>query len=153
CPIIPAAVLPFPHESRGYIPLLSRPGQSLVSYGTPVFVLSHGVPPEHYVYVLTYQILGQSSYVCYSTADVLTLGDYQLDFTTPGISPRRAKPRKQIRHMANFRRYPRALPHTRQRLYKRTANFGVLFALLMSDFFAILLFRFKLSFGKAYQAA
>src|SRR5262249_61626533 len=82
-----------------------------------------------------------------------TSGDYQLDLTTPGISPRRAKPRKQIRHMANFRRYPRALPHTRQRLYKRTANFGVLFALLMSDFFAILLFRFKLSFGKAYQAA
>src|SRR2546423_10494123 len=41
--------------------------------------------------------------------------------------------------MANFRKYPRALPHTRQRLYRRTANFGVLFALLMRDFFAILL--------------
>ena len=47
--------------------------------------------------------------------------------------------RKQIRHMANFRRYPRDLPHTRQRLYRRTANFGVLLALLIRDFFAILL--------------
>src|SRR5215831_14338199 len=146
CLIAPADVQPAPYESRGYSPHLSAHGQSLVSYGTPAFGLFHGAPQERYVYASTYQRLDQSSYVCNSVTGVLTSGDYQLDFTTPGISPRKAKLRKQIRHMANLRRYPRDLPHTRQRRYRRTANFGVLFDLLIRDFFAILLsFRSSLA--------
>jgi len=42
----------------------------------------------------------------------------------PGMKPRCAFSRKQIRHMANLRRYPRGRPQTRQRLCPRTANFG-----------------------------
>ena len=55
---------------------------------------------------------------------------------TPGISPARANLRKQIRHISNFRRYARGLPQLRQRVYLRTANFGVRWDLAISDVFA-----------------
>src|SRR5437899_4167978 len=51
---------------------------------------------------------------------------YQLAFSTPGISPRSAKPRKQMRHIWNLRRYPRGRPHMRQRLRTRILYFGFL---------------------------
>src|SRR5580704_1296686 len=60
---------------------------------------------------------------CYGAA---CRGDYQLAFTTPGISPLSAIPRKQMRHIWNLRIYPRARPQTRQRLRTRTLNFGFL---------------------------
>src|ERR1700746_379022 len=52
------------------------------------------------------------------------LSYYQLAFTTPGISPLSAMPRKQMRHISNLRIYPRARPQTRQRLRTRTLNLG-----------------------------
>src|ERR1700761_8691112 len=49
---------------------------------------------------------------------------YQLDFTTPGISPLRASERKQRRHTPNFRRKARGRPQSWQRLCWRDLNFG-----------------------------
>src|SRR5262245_48192298 len=47
----------------------------------------------------------------------LSLGAaYQEALATPGISPFRAKFRKQIRHSWNLRRYPRGRPHSRHRV-------------------------------------
>jgi len=41
---------------------------------------------------------------------------YQLDFVTPGISPRRLWWRKQIRHMQKRLKKARTLPHRGHRL-------------------------------------
>ena len=49
---------------------------------------------------------------------------YQLDFTTPGISPLSASARKHKRQMPNLRRNPRGRPHSWQRLCLRELNFG-----------------------------
>jgi hypothetical protein len=62
---------------------------------------------------------------------------YQLDFVTPGISPSLASLRKQRRHIPNLRKYPRALPHIRQRLTFRVLYLGVLSALMIIAFLAI----------------
>jgi hypothetical protein len=64
--------------------------------------------------------------------------DYQLDFVTPGISPDKARLRKQMRHNWNFLRYPRGRPQRRQRLCPRTWNFGFCFALAIMQVFATL---------------
>ena len=61
---------------------------------------------------------------------------YQLALITPGMSPLRAFLRKQIRHISNFRRYPRGRPQLRQRVYFRTPNLGVRWDLAISDVFA-----------------
>src|SRR5215469_10457814 len=58
-----------------------------------------------------------------SVCMILLIG-YQLAFTTPGISPLRAMPRKQILHISNLWMKARARPHTRQRLRARVLNFG-----------------------------
>lgn len=50
--------------------------------------------------------------------------NYQLDFLTPGISPRLASSLKQIRHKSNARRYPRARPQRQHRFTRREENFG-----------------------------
>jgi hypothetical protein len=57
-------------------------------------------------------------------SETLIATSYQLDFVTPGISPSEAYFRKQILHMSNFRRYPRALPQTLQRLTNLVEYFG-----------------------------
>src|SRR5580704_9210331 len=49
---------------------------------------------------------------------------YQLDLTTPGISPLRASERKQRRHTPNLRRNARGRPQSWQRLCWRDLNFG-----------------------------
>src|SRR5580693_5403878 len=54
---------------------------------------------------------------------------YQLDFTTPGISPLRASERKQRRHTPNLRRNARGRPQSWQRLCWRDLNFGFLASL------------------------
>src|SRR5579859_6225361 len=54
---------------------------------------------------------------------------YQEDFTTPGISPRSARPRKQRRHTPNLRKNARGRPHSLQRLCLREENFGFLASL------------------------
>jgi hypothetical protein len=54
---------------------------------------------------------------------------YQEDFTTPGISPRSASPRKHKRHTPNLRRKARGRPHSLQRLCLREENFGFLASL------------------------
>ena len=51
--------------------------------------------------------------------------NYQLDLTTPGISPLRASPRKQRRHTPNFRRNALGRPQSWQRLCWRDLNFGL----------------------------
>jgi len=43
---------------------------------------------------------------------------------TPGISPRNARARKQMRHIWNFRSKPRERPQIRHRPYRRTLNLG-----------------------------
>src|SRR5438094_3211 len=55
---------------------------------------------------------------------------------TPGISPRSASPRKQMRHIWNLRRYARGRPQILQRFFLRTLNFG--FRSIMSTSFAML---------------
>jgi len=62
---------------------------------------------------------------------------YQLDFRTPGISPRSDISRKQIRQIPNFRRNPRGRPQREQRCRTRTPNFGLRFDFSMRAFFAI----------------
>jgi hypothetical protein len=69
---------------------------------------------------------------------LLPLALYQLALITPGMSPERASPRKQMRHSWNFLRYPRGRPQRRQRVYLRTANFGVRWDFAMSDVLATL---------------
>src|SRR5579871_2793593 len=54
---------------------------------------------------------------------------YQLDFTTPGISPLRASERKQRRQTPNLRRNARGRPQSWQRLCWRDLNFGFLASL------------------------
>ena len=61
---------------------------------------------------------------------------YQLDFVTPGSWPSRARSRKQMRHSAKRRMYPRGRPHTAQRLCWRTSKRDPRRALAMLDFFA-----------------
>src|SRR5438128_824069 len=61
---------------------------------------------------------------------------YQLALTTPGISPRCASGRKQIRHRPNFRNTARGRPQRRQREYLRTLNLGVRFHFSSIDFLA-----------------
>ncbi len=55
----------------------------------------------------------------------------------PGISPFKAKVRKQILHISNFLKYPRGLPHKGHRLYFRVENLGSLLAFAIKDFLAI----------------
>ncbi len=57
---------------------------------------------------------------------------YQLDFVTPGMSPRKLRNRKQIRHMRNRRKNPLTRPQHGQRLYWREENFGSLLALFFN---------------------
>jgi hypothetical protein len=47
---------------------------------------------------------------------MVVLPAYQLDFITPGISPRKAMLRKQMRQIPNFRKKARGRPHMGQRL-------------------------------------
>src|ERR1019366_6017423 len=49
---------------------------------------------------------------------------YQLDLTTPGISPFSARPRKQRRQTPNLRRNARGRPQSWQRLCWRDLNLG-----------------------------
>src|ERR1700744_2320471 len=89
---------------------------------------------------------------------------YQLDLTTPGISPLRASERKQRRHTPNLRRNARGRPQSWQRLCWRDLNFGFLASLtrfavvaifLLSIFGSIsagsLLSFFMLLRGRAFQ--
>jgi len=65
--------------------------------------------------------------------------NYQLAFLTPGISPRQANSRKQIRHRLKRRRYPLERPQILQRKYFLVENFGVLFDLFTKPFLAMIL--------------
>src|SRR5205823_14780149 len=64
---------------------------------------------------------------------------YQDDLETPGISPRRASPRKHKRHTPNLRRYARGRPQSLHRLCLRVENLGVglLLPRACSNFFSI----------------
>ena len=64
---------------------------------------------------------------------------YQLAFVRPGICPRRARFRRQSRHMRKRRKNARGRPHSGQRLYARTLNFGGRDAFTINDVFAIAL--------------
>ena len=55
----------------------------------------------------------------------LKMKNYQLDFFTPGISPRLANSRKQIRHRAKSRMKARFLPQRQHRRTIREENFGL----------------------------
>ena len=67
--------------------------------------------------------------------DVLT---YQLALRTPGMCPRSASSRKQIRHSPNFRRNALERPHRQHRLTARTLNLGLRLARWSQLAFAIL---------------
>jgi len=58
---------------------------------------------------------------------------------SPVTSPWSARFRRQIRHIWNLRRNARGRPHSGQRLYLRTANFGLRFAWAIFESLAILL--------------
>src|ERR1017187_2203213 len=66
----------------------------------------------------------------------LVPGGYQLDLVMPGSSPRCAIERKQIRQSPNRRYTARGRPQREHRVYPRTLNLGVRFALTTSAFFA-----------------
>src|SRR5271155_4935355 len=89
---------------------------------------------------------------------------YQLDLTTPGISPLRASERKQRRHTPNLRRNARGRPQSWQRLCWRDLNFGFLasltrFAVVAMFFYSLscyelqkdLVVFFMLQRGRAFQ--
>jgi hypothetical protein len=61
---------------------------------------------------------------------------YQLDLVTPGSRPSRARSRKQMRHIAKRRMYPRGRPQIEQRLCCWTGNRAGRDALAILDFFA-----------------
>src|SRR6516164_3874365 len=67
-----------------------------------------------------------------------TASPHQLAFTRPGISPRCARVRRQIRHSPNFLNTARGRPQLRQRLYLRTLNFGGCRHLMSRAFFGML---------------
>src|SRR3989442_4490680 len=72
-----------------------------------------------------------------ATGSVMFMGcSYQLALITPGTSPARAYFRKQMRHIWNFRRYPRGRPQLRHRVHLRTANFGLRWDLSLGHVFA-----------------
>ena len=68
----------------------------------------------------------------------LLVPSYQLDLVTPGSSPSRARSRKQMRHIAKRRMYPRGRPQIEQRLCCWTGNRAGRDALAILDFFATL---------------
>jgi hypothetical protein len=53
-----------------------------------------------------------------------TVSRYQLDLTTPGISPLSASERKHKRQTPNLRKNPRGRPQSWHRLCLRQLNFG-----------------------------
>ena len=61
---------------------------------------------------------------------------YQLAIRTPGIKPRSANLRKQIRQMPNLRYTARGRPHSWQRHSRRVLNLGTRFALAIFDLLA-----------------
>src|SRR5829696_6033981 len=61
---------------------------------------------------------------------------YQLDLVTPGNCPACAISRTQIRQRPNVRKTARGRPHRWQRVYARTAYFGLRLALTTRAFFA-----------------
>ena len=56
---------------------------------------------------------------------------YQEDLRMPGISPRRARSRRQMRQIPNLRYTARGRPQISQRRTRRLENFGLAFALWM----------------------
>src|SRR5919106_1959490 len=72
-------------------------------------------------------------------SEMFIRSSYQLDFVTPGSSPRSARSRKQMRHSANRRMKARGRPHTVQRWYACTLCFGLRPALAIIDFLAMVL--------------
>src|SRR5471030_3342611 len=71
---------------------------------------------------------------------------YQLDLTTPGISPLSASPRKHRRQTPNLRRNARGRPQSWQRLCWRDLNFGLRASLTR---FAVVAMFFVTSAAKA----
>src|SRR5260370_32429216 len=67
---------------------------------------------------------------------------YQLDFTTPGISPLRASERKQRRHTPNLRRKARGRPQSWQRLCWRDLDFWVFWSFTRFAGLYLVLFSF-----------
>jgi hypothetical protein len=68
---------------------------------------------------------------------------YQDDLVTPGSLPSLANSLKQIRHKSKSLMYPCFLPHLKHLLTTLEEYFGVLFALAITDFFAIV-FKIKI---------
>jgi hypothetical protein len=68
--------------------------------------------------------LGRASETVHCTLLTVHCFSYQLDLTTPGISPLSANPRKHRRQTPNLRRKPRGRPQSWQRLCLRQLNFG-----------------------------
>ena len=65
------------------------------------------------------------------------MSPYQLALRTPGMSPRNASSRKQMRQSPNLRSTARLRPHRWHRRTVRTLNFGVRFARSIQQVFAI----------------
>ena len=61
---------------------------------------------------------------------------YQLDFVTPGSRPSGARSRKQMRHIAKRRMWPRGRPQIEQRLCCWTGKRAGRAALAIDDFLA-----------------
>ena len=68
---------------------------------------------------------------------------YQLDLTTPGISPLSASVLKHRRHTPNLRRKPLGLPQSWHRLCLRLLNFGFRASFTLFAVVAIILFNYS----------
>src|SRR5438093_1370606 len=109
-----------------YAPACLRPDRSTSSFASPPpSVCSGMIAREPAAALLVWRGRPRPRSLC--------LLPYQDDFETPGISPRSANPRKHRRQMPNFRRYPRGLPHSLQRLCRRVENLGFWFLLRASS--------------------
>src|SRR5258708_32238080 len=96
-----------------------RPDRSTSSFASPLAtrslrVLRRTCGGFRTTYFMTLVFISLSSLACHPERDVICLGKdlslreldraYHDDFATPGISPRRASPRKHSRHRPNLRR-------------------------------------------------
>jgi hypothetical protein len=68
---------------------------------------------------------------------IIVFQHYQLDFTTPGISPLDASSLKHILHSWKRLINPLGRPQSLHLLYLRTLNFGLRCCLIINDVFAI----------------
>src|SRR5208283_1210605 len=95
--------------------------------------VEYGISTVSWRTMMAFRILVSMSEI----GSVATFSSYQLDLITPGSSPLKASPRKQILHISNLPMNARGLPQIVHLFLARTLNFGVRFAFSIIPFLAM----------------